>query len=109
MMILLVGGLYGASIKMMKLMSLPMAIGYCLVQNVNLILEKYILWIDSIYVTDPSCYLHSPFNFDLYSDIIIVKQYLTLTHWEYLLTICTTFIIVPPILSTLTDVKGSNK
>ena len=71
--------------------------------------SKCILWTDSVHLTDSSCYLHGPFNFDSHSDVIITKYHITLTHWEYLLTICHAFSIVPPILSTLTTVKSSTK
>ena len=59
--------------------------------------NKYIHWTDSVHLTDPSCYLHGPFNFDSHSDVITAKQHVALTHWEYLLTICNTFGIVSPI------------
>ena len=72
-------------------------------------LSKYILWTDSVHLTDSSCYLHDPFNFDSHFDVITAKQHIALTHWEFLLTICHSFSIVPPILSTLADVKGSTK
>ena len=42
-------------------------------------LKKYILWTDSIHLTDPSCFLHGPFNFDTRSDVIKPKQYIALT------------------------------
>ena len=71
--------------------------------------NKYILWTDSVHLTDPSCYLNVPFNFDSHSDVITAKQHVTLTHWEYLLTVCNTLGVVSPILSTLTDVKASTK
>ena len=70
---------------------------------------KYILWTDSIHLTEPSCYLYGPFNFDPHSDIITPKQHVALTHWEYTLTVCNTFGIVSPILSTITDMKVSTK
>ena len=38
--------------------------------------SEYILWTDSVHLTYSSCYLHSPFDFDSYSDIIIAKQHL---------------------------------
>ena len=66
-------------------------------------LKKYILWTDSIHLTDPSCFLHGPFNFDTRSDVIKPKQYIALTHWEFLLTRCSVLSIVPPTLSTLID------
>ena len=62
-----------------KINVLFMVLGCCLVQNVNLILEKY-------YV-DSSCYLHGPFNFDSRSDIIIVKQFIALAQWKNLLPV----------------------
>ena len=72
-------------------------------------LSKYILWTDSVHLTDSSCYLHGPFKFDSYSDVITATQNIALTHWEFLRTICHSSSIVPPILSTLTTVKGSTK
>lgn len=66
-------------------------------------LRKYILW------TDSSCYLHGSFNFDSHSDVITGKQHIVLTNWRFLLTICHSFSIVPPILSILTAIKGSTK
>ena len=33
-------------------------------------LKKYIFWTDSIHLTDSSCYIQGPFNFDSLSDII---------------------------------------
>ena len=72
-------------------------------------INKYILWTDSIHLTDSSCYLHSTFNFDSHSDVITAEQHISLTHWEFLLTICHSFSIVPLILSTLTTGKGPTK
>ena len=66
--------------------------------------SKYIIWTDSVRLTDSSYYLHDPLNFDSYSEIIITKK-----HCGHILTVCNTFSIIPSILSTLTDVKGSNK
>ena len=71
--------------------------------------NKYILRTDSVHLTDISCYLHGPFNFDSHSDIITAKQHVASTHWEYHLTICNTFGIVSPILSTITNIKVSTK
>ena len=56
--------------------------------------KTYILWIDSIHLTDSSCYIHGPFNFDSHSDIIKPKQYIALSHWEFLLATCSTLGIV---------------
>ena len=33
-------------------------------------LNKYILWTDSVYLTDLLCFIHIPFNFDSHSEII---------------------------------------
>ena len=44
--------------------------------------NKYILWTDSVPLTDLSCYLLGPFNFDSHSDIITTNQHVALTHWE---------------------------
>ena len=71
--------------------------------------KKYILWIDSVHLTDLSCFLHGPINFDSHSDVIIPDQHVALTHWEYLFTLCNTLGIVSPILSTLTHVKALAK
>ena len=70
---------------------------------------KYILWTDSVRLTDSSSYSHGSFNFDSHTDMFTAKQHISLTHWEYTLTICHTFSIVPPILCTLTVVKGFTK
>ena len=66
-------------------------------------LRKYTFWTNSIHLADPSFFLRGLFNFDPHSERIKPKQYVVLTHWEFLLTRCFTSIIVPPILSTLTD------
>ena len=65
-------------------------------------LKKYIIWTYSIYLTDPSCFFHEQFNVDARSDVIKPKQYIALTHWEFLLTRCFVLSIIPPTLSTLT-------
>ena len=41
---------------------------------------KYILWTDSVPLTDPSCYLFGPFNFDSHSNVITTNQHVALTH-----------------------------
>ena len=71
--------------------------------------NKYTLWTDSVHLTDPLYHLHSPFNFDSYSDVISTNQHVALIHREYFFTVCNTLDIVYPILSTLTDVKSSTK
>ena len=34
---------------------------------------NYILWTDSVHLTDLSCFLHGPFNFDSHTDIVSAK------------------------------------
>ena len=68
-------------------------------------LKKYMLWSDSVHLTDSSCFIHGPFNFDSRSDVVSAKQFVALCHWEYLLTSCITLGIVPPTISTLTATK----
>ena len=46
--------------------------------------NKHILWTEPVPLTNPSCYLRGPFNFDTDSDMITFKQHVALTHWEYL-------------------------
>ena len=72
-------------------------------------LKKYILWTDSVHLTDSSCYIHGPFNFDSRSDIIKPNQHIALCHWEFILTFCSTFSIVPPFLYTLIATRPSSK
>ena len=66
-------------------------------------LKKFILWTDYIHLTDSSCFFHGPFNFDTRSYVVKPKQYIALTHWEFLLTRCSILNIVPPTISTITD------
>ena len=68
-------------------------------------LKKYMLWSDSVHLTDLSCFIHGPFNFDSRSDVISAKQFVALCHWEYLITSCIILGIVPNTLSTLTATK----
>ena len=68
-------------------------------------LAKYMVWIDSVHLTDSSCFIHGAFNFDSHSDVISAKQFIDLHHWEYLLTSCITLGIVPPALSSLIATK----
>ena len=69
-------------------------------------LTKYMLWTDSVYLTDQSCSIHRLFNFDSQSDIISTNQYIILRHWEFLLTACNELgIVPPPIISGLTTTK----
>ena len=67
------------------------------------------LWSDSVNLTDSSCFIHEPFNFDSHSDVISAKQFVALCHWEYLLTYFITLGIVPPTISTLTSTKPRNR
>ena len=52
--------------------------GTCMLFNPrrNLDLTKYILWTDSVHLTDTSCFLRGPFNFDSQSDIIFANQFI---------------------------------
>ena len=70
---------------------------------------KYMLWTDSVHLTDSSFFLHGPFNFDSHTDIVSAKQFIALHHWEFLLTSCIEFGIVPPTISTLTTTKTKRK
>ena len=65
-------------------------------------LAKYMLWTDFVYLTDSSCFIYVPFNFDSRSDVISAKQFVALRHWEFLLTSCIALSIVFPTISTLT-------
>ena len=77
-------------------------------QNVNQI-WKSMLWSDSVHFTDPKYFIHGPFNYDAYGDIIQPNQNVALTHWEFLFYFCNQFSIVPPTLSTLIVNKSSRK
>ena len=68
-------------------------------------LTKYMLWTDSVHLTDLSYFIHGPFNFDSRSNVISAKQFVALRHWELLLTSCIALGIVPPTISTLTATK----
>ena len=68
-------------------------------------LTKYMVWTDSVHLTNFACFIHGPFNFDSHSDVISAKQFAALRHWEFLLTSCIALIIVPPTISTLTATK----
>ena len=63
---------------------------------------KYMLWSDSVHLTDSKYCIHGPFNYDEHIEIIQLKQHVALNHWEFLLSFCSQFSIVPPTLSTLT-------
>ena len=108
-MILFVGDPYGTNIKMIKIMSLSMVYRMLFGLKRKPGPSKYTIWTDSVHLTDSSCYLHDQLNFDSYSEITITKKHIVLTQCGHILTVCNTFSIIPSILSTLTDVKGSNK
>ena len=69
--------------------------------NRKLDLKKYMLWSDSVHLTNVSCFIHGTFNFDSRSDVISAKQFVDLCHWEYLLISCITLGIVPPLFPLL--------
>lgn len=58
-------------------------------------LEKNIFRTDSIHLTDQSCYIHEPFDFDSSSNVIKTKQSIDLNRWHFLLTSCNSIDIVP--------------
>ena len=60
------------------------------------------LWSDSIHLANTKYFIHDPFNYDAQYDIIQPKHHVALTHWEFLLSFCDQFSIVPSTLSTLT-------
>ena len=59
-------------------------------------LTKYMLWTNSVHLTNPSCIIHELFNFDSQPGIISSNQYMYLRHWMFLLTSCNELAIVPP-------------
>ena len=65
-------------------------------------LTKFMLWSDSVHLTDPKYFIHGPFNFDAHDDNIQPHQNVTLTNWEFFFSFCNQFSIVPQTLSTLT-------
>ena len=69
--------------------------------------KKYMLWSNSVHLTDSKYLIHEPFNYDAHTDIIQPKQHVALTHWEFLLSFCCQFSIVPPTLSTLIVCESS--
>ena len=72
-------------------------------------LAKYMLWTDSMHLTDSFCFLHEPFNFDSRSDVISANQFVALHYWEYLLTSCIALCIVHPTLSSLIATKSKKR
>ena len=71
-------------------------------------LKKFMLWSNSVHLTDTKYFIHGPFNFDAHDNIIQPDQHVALTHWEFLFSFCTQFSIVPSILSTLIVGKYSH-
>ena len=47
--------------------------------------EKYMLWSNSVILTDSNYFIQGPFNYDAHTDVIHPKQHVALTHWEFLL------------------------
>ena len=41
--------------------------------NIKPNLAKYMLWTESVHLTDSSCFIHGSFNFDSHSDVIPAK------------------------------------
>ena len=65
-------------------------------------LKKYMLWLDSVYLTSPKYFVYGSFNYGAHGDTIKPKQHVVLNHREFLLSFCKQFSIVSPTLSTLT-------
>ena len=70
-------------------------------------LKKYILWRYSVPLTYSICLIHESFNFDSRTDVIRPKKIVALSHWEFILTRCSTLSIVSPIIFTLKYTKSS--
>ena len=66
---------------------------------INIYIYIYMLWSDSIHLTDTKYFIHDPFNYDTHDDIIKPNPHVVLTHWEFFLYFCTRVSIVPPTLS----------
>ena len=41
---------------------------------------KYVLWSDYAKLTDPTCFIHEPFNYDAHTNNIQPAQHVDLTH-----------------------------
>ena len=72
-------------------------------------LKTFMLWSDSVHLTDTKYFIHGPFNFDAHDDIIQPNQHVVLTHWEILFYFYNQFRLFPRTLSTLTVNKYSLK
>ena len=70
---------------------------------------KYILWVDSVDLTDTDFLIHDSLNYDDYSNVITSKQHVALSHEEILLSFCTKFGIIVPLISALVETKSTNK
>ena len=44
--------------------------------------EKYMLWSDSVHLTDIKYFIHGSFNYDSHNFIIQPKQHVAITHWD---------------------------
>ena len=45
-------------------------------------LKKFMLWSDSVHLTDTKYFIYGLFNFDTHDDIIQPNHHDSLTHWE---------------------------
>ena len=108
-MMLTIGGLSGTSIVCIIQIFLYMALVCFFSPKRKPDLTERILWTDSVHLTDTSCYLHGPFNFDSQSYIMSTNTYIALRHWEFLVFSCNKLGIVPPIISPLTTSKAKRK
>ena len=46
-------------------------------------LKQFMLWSDSVYLSNPKYLIYDPFNFDAHDDIIQPKQNVALIYWEF--------------------------
>ena len=107
----LCGGLSGMNTRWTMIISLCYSSRMLFKPNRKPNLAKYILWTESVHLTDFSCFIHGPFNFDSRFDVISAKQIVVLRHWEFLLTSCIALGIAPPphTMSTLTATNRGNE
>ena len=45
--------------------------------------KTYMFWSDSVHFTDSKYFIHEPFNYNTHNNIIQLKQYVALTHWNF--------------------------
>ena len=72
-------------------------------------LKTYMLWSDSVNLTNTKYFIHGPFNYDAHYNTIQLNQHVAIIHWEFLLSFCNQFSIVPTTIFTLMFSKYSLK